>query len=555
MASSKPAQQNHVPPVLAEVVKYNFAIDTSGLVSVLTDMSNRVISLEKSRDDVYGMLKVAQNASEQLRSRVLELETQLALIPGATERTCTSIANAAISKLPKYAPQELFEAKNRQTATEIASITEEVAKINDKIGSKKDGEKALSDKAEKEVRTIIAFETVSCVRTVPDLIRLESALVDSEAASSKISAPRSKSIKAIEDNVTRIMSDVSKTTAAMKSNTEVMAEIQADSARAFEAVALLQEKSVSGPKQMMQKMLDNLDKQMRNFTISSVQEVEATLSTLDEKITELFTTKVNHHQVADSVSSALSKNNISVEVEAIRAALNTLSDRVSAAGKKNENSEEETDSLKKLEKSLSKLKHLLDDKLDKAVFEDSKLGSGEKKEDITAYMVSTGLQKCMSCNRPLPSEALHRGSKIMAAHMTPGVESSAADAFPHVHFAENVDRLRETALSAPLSRNKFHEIHTKAQADAIQAKLSLSMAEQGVVPKQLLSNHLTYSIMHGKLGPPPQTPVTAGTGPVTHEAVTPNPLQLDYGIDRTFKGIIPVSTHSDSHPSIVYCFK
>jgi len=482
------------------------------------------------------MLKVAQNASEQLRSRVTELEAQLAAIPGATERTCTSIVNSTISKLPKYAPLELFEAKTRQTATEVAAITEELEKINDKIGAKKEGEKALSEKAEKEVRTIIASETVSCVRTVPDLIRLESALVDSEAASSKLSAPRSKAIKAIEDNVTKIMSDVSKTTATMKLNSEVMADIQAESQRAFEAVALLQEKSVSGPKQMMQKMVDDLDKQLRNFTISSVQDVEATVTTMDEKITELFTTKVNQHQIADSVASALSKNNISVEVEAIRSALNTLSDQVTAAGKKNENSEEESDSLKKLEKSLSKLKHLLDEKLDKTVFEESKLSNGEKKEDITAYMVSTGLQKCMSCNRPLPLDAVHRGSKAMFAQVPPGVETASADAFPHVHFAENVDRLREIALSSPLSRNKFHEIPTKTQSEIFHAKMSLSMAEQGVIPKQSISSHLTYSILHGKHVPPPQSPVATGTG---HEAATPMPLQLDHGIDRTFKGIIP----------------
>lgn len=538
MASSK-----SVPPALAEVVKYNFAIDTSGLVSVLTDMANRVISLEKSKDEMSSMLKVSQNTSEQLRSRVSELEAQLAAVPGSIERTCTSITNVAISKLPKFAPLDLFEAKNRQTSHEVSAITEEIEKINEKIGAKKDSEKALSDSAEKEVRILIAADTASCVRTVPDLIRLESALVNAESTSSKILAPRSVQIKAIEDDVTKIMTEMSKTKASLKSSFEVMAEIKADSGRAFEAVAILQEKSVSGPKQMMQKMVDDLDKQLRNFTVSSVQDVETTITTMDEKITELFTTKVNHQQVADSVSSALSKSTISSEVEAIRNSLNSLSDHISAAAKKSEISESEGDSLKKLEKSLSKLKHLLDEKLDKSTFEDSKSNSTEKeKDEITAFMVSTGLQKCMSCNRPLPPEAVLRGSK---AHVVPGVEASTVDAFPHVHFAENVDRLRETALSAPLSRNKFHDFsHAKTQAEILHAKMSLSMAEQGVIPKQSHSSPLTYSILHSKQTPL-QSPSINGSWHGNQDLSMPPSVLLDHGIDRQFKGIVPVSNVLD----------
>jgi hypothetical protein len=530
MASSK-----FVPPALAEVVKYNFAIDTSGLVSVLTDMTNRVISLEKSKEEMSSMLKVSQNASEQLRSRVSELEAQLAAVPGSTERTCTSITNSALSKLPKYAPLDLFEAKCKQTSNEVAVITEEIANINEKIGAQKEGEKALTDKAEKEVRMLIAADTVSCVRTVPDLIRLESSLIDSESQTNRLLAPRSIQMKAIENDVTKMMSDVSKANASLKSSFEVMTDIKADSARAFEAVALLQEKSVSGPKQMMQKMVDDLDKQLRNFTVSSVQDVEATITSMDEKITELFTTKVNHQQVADSVNSALSKTTISSEVDAIRTALNSLSDKVSAAAKKSEISDTESDSLKKLEKSLSKLKNVLDEKLDKTVFEDSKLVSGDK-EEVTAYMVSTGLSKCMSCNRPLPPDAVQRGNK---AHVVP---TATADAFPHVHFAENVDLLRETAILAPLQRNKFHEIshtHTKPQSDILQAKMSLLMAEQGVIPRQSLGSPLTYSILHGKLAPPqsPNTGVLHGS----RDFITPLPTQLELGVDRTFKGIVPVS--------------
>jgi hypothetical protein len=531
MASSK-----FVPPALAEVVKYNFAIDTSGLVSVLTDMTNRVISLEKSKEEMSSMLKVSQNASEQLRSRVSELEAQLAAVPGSTERTCTSITNSALSKLPKYAPLDLFEAKCKQTSNEVAAITEEIANINEKIGAQKEGEKALTDKAEKEVRLLIAADTISCVRTVPDLIRLESSLIDSESQTNRLLAPRSIQMKAIENDVTKMMSDVSKANASLKSSFEVMADIKADSARAFEAVALLQEKSVSGPKQMMQKMVDDLDKQLRNFTVSSVQDVEATITSMDEKITELFTTKVNHQQVADSVNSALSKTTISSEVDAIRTALNSLSDKVSAAAKKSEISDTESDSLKKLEKSLSKLKNVLDEKLDKTVFEDSKLGSGDKeKEEVTAYMVSTGLSKCMSCNRPLPPDAVQRGNK---AHVVP---TATADAFPHIHFAESVDLLRETAILAPLQRNKFHEIsHNKPQSDILQAKMSLLMAEQGVIPKQSLGSPLTYSILHGKLVPP-QSPANTGVLHGSRDFITPLPTQLEIGVDRTFKGIVPVS--------------
>jgi hypothetical protein len=260
---------------------------------------------------------------------------------------------------------------------------------------------------------------------------------------------------------------------------------------------------------------------------------------MDEKITELFTTKVNHQQVADSVSSALSKTSITSEVQTIRNALNSLSDQVSAAAKKSEISETEGDSLKKLEKSLAKLKNLLDEKLDKTAFEESKSNGSEKeKDEVTAYMVSTGLQKCMSCNRPLPSDAVARAFK---AHVVPGVEAATADAFPHVHFAENVDRLRETALSAPLSRNKFHDVpHAKSQSDVLHAKLSLSMAEQGVVPKQSLSSPLTYSILHGKQAPP-QSPATISSWNANHDLVMPLPGQLDHGIERTFKGIVPVS--------------
>jgi hypothetical protein len=526
------------PPSLAEVVKYNFAIDTSGLVSVLTDMTNRVVSLEKSREEMSSLLKVSQNASEQLRLRVTELEGQLAAIPGATERTCSSIVNASISKLPKFAPLELFEAKGRQTSSDMASITEELEKINDKIGAKKDGEKALSDKAEKEVRMLIAADTVSCVRTVPDLVRLESSLMNSESTSNKLLAARSIQIKAIENDVSKMMVDLSKANASFKSSSEVMAEIKMDSLRAFEAVALLQEKAVSGPKQMMQKMVDDLDKQLRNFTVSSVQDVEATITTMDEKITELFTTKANHQQIADSVNSALKKATITSEVEAIRAALSSLSDQVSAAAK-NEISETESDSLKKLEKSLSKLKNLLDEKLDKTVFEESKSNSGEKeKDEVTAYMVSTGLQKCMSCNRPLPSEVVQRGSK---AHVVPGVDAATADSFPHVHFAENVDLLRETALVAPLSRNKFHEnSHSKTHSEILHAKMALSMAEQGVVPKQIISSPLTYSILHGKQAPP-QSPANSSLWHGNHDSITPLP---DHGIDRTFRGIVPVSNEN-----------
>jgi hypothetical protein len=406
------------------------------------------------------------------------------------------------------------------------------------IGAKKESEKALSDKAEKEVRSLIAADTASCVRTVPDLIRLESALVNSESTSNKVLAVRSIQIKAINDDMVKMLSEVSKAKDSLKSSFEVMADLKADSARALEAVALLQEKSISGPKQMMQKMVDDLDKQLRNFTVSSVQDVEATITNMDEKITELFTTKVNHQQVADSVSSALSKTTITSEVQAIRNSLNSLSDQVSAAAKKTEISETEGDSLKKLEKSLSKLKQLLDEKLDKTVYEESKSNSGEKeKDDVTAYMVSTGLQKCMSCNRQLPVEAVLRGSK---AHVVPGVESATTDAFPHIHFAENVDRLRETAISAPLSRNKFHDLpHTKSQADILHAKMTLSMAEQGVIPKQSLSSPLTYSILHAKHAPP-QSPASAGSWHGHHDFSVPLPGHLDTGIDKTFKGIVPV---------------
>lgn len=534
MSSSKLVQ-----PTLADVVKYNFAIDTSGLVSVLTDMTNRVIFLEKSREEMASMLKVSQNASEQLRLRVAELESQVNAIPNATERTCTSIVNSSISKLPKFATLELFEAKGRQTSNEVAAITEELDKINDKIGAKKEGEKVLSDKAEKEVRMLIAADTLSCVRTVPDLIRLESSLMDSESNSNKLLAARSIQIKAIENDVSKIMLDLSKTNASLKSSSEVMADIKIDSLRAFEAVALLQEKSVTGPKQMMQRMVDDLDKQLRNFTVSSVQDVESTISTMDEKITELFTTKANHQQIADSVNSALKKATLTSEVEAIRAALSSLSDQVSAATK-SEVSETESDSLKKLEKSVSKLKNLLDEKLDKSVFEESKSSGGEKEKDdvVTAYMVSTALQKCMSCNRPLPLEVVQRGSK---AHVVPGVDVSTADSFPHVHFAENVDLLRETSVSAPLPRNRFHEIsHAKTQSDILHTKMALSMAEQGVIPKQNISSPLTYSILHGKQAPQfPQSPVHSSLWQGNHESIVAS--LPDHGIDRTFRGIAPVS--------------
>ena len=515
---------------------------------MLTDMTNRVIFLEKSREEMSSMLKVSQNASEQLRLRVTELEAQLIAIPGATERICTSIVNSSISKLPKFAPLELFEAKGRQTSNEIAAITEELDRINDKIGAKKEGEKVLSDKAEKEVRMLIAADTVSCVRTVPDLVRLESSLMDSESASNKLLSARSIQIKVIENDVAKIMLDVSKTNAALKSSSEVMADIKTDSLRAFEAVALLQEKSVTGPKQMMQRMVDDLDKQLRNFTVSSVQDVESTITSMDEKITELFTTKANHQQIADSVNSALKKATLTSEVEAIRAALIVLSDKVSAATK-NETSETESDSLHKLEKSVSKLKIMLDEKLDKSAFEESKSNGGEKEkeETITAYMVSTALQKCMSCNRPLPSEVVQRSSK---AHVVPGVDAATADSFPHVHFAENVDLLREIALSAPLSRNKFHEMpHAKTHSDILHTKMALSLAEQGVIPKQNLSSPLTYSILHGKQAPPlPQSPANSSFWQGNHESIASLP---DHGIDRTFRGIVPVS---DAHFTHIHCY-
>jgi hypothetical protein len=539
MSSSK-----SVPPALAEVIKYNFAIDTSGLILVLTDMTNRVTTLEKSREELASMLKVSQNASEQLRLRVAELEAQIIAIPGATERTCSSIVNSSISKLPKFVPLDIFEAKGRQTSNDIATITEELDKINDKIGAKKEGEKALSDRAEKEVRMLIATDTESCVRTVPDLIRLESSLMDSESKSNKLLAARSIQIKAIENDVTKIMLDLSKANASLKSSSEVMADIKTDSLRAFEAVALLQEKSITGPKQMMQKMVDDLDKQLRNFTISSVQDVESSVSSMDEKITELFTTKANHQQIADSVNSALKRATLTSEVEAIRAALNSLSDQVSAASK-NENSETESDSLKKLEKSVSKLKHLLDEKLDKAAFEESKSNSAEKEKDevVTAYMVSTVLQKCMSCNRPLPSEVVQRGSK---AHVVPGVDAATADSFPHIHFAESVDLLRETSLSAPLSRNKFHDFsHSKSQSDILHTKMALSMAEQGVIPKQNLSSPLTYSILHGKQAPlVSQSPAHSSFWQGNHESIAFLP---DQGTDKTFRGIVPVSNVHVTH--------
>jgi hypothetical protein len=334
--------------------------------------------------------------------------------------------------------------------------------------------------------------------------------------------------------------DVSRTQAALKTSSEVMAEIKTDSARAFEAVAALQENTVSGPRLMMQKMVDDLNKQLRNFTISSVQDVQTTITTIDEKISELFTMKVSHQQVADSINSALSKTTIMKEIEIIRTGLNSLSDQVSVASKKIENSELENESLKKLQKSVSKLKQLVDEKLDKTTFEDSRASSGDKeKDEITAYMVSTGLHKCMSCNRPLPCETVQRGSK---SHVIPGVDSAASDAFPHIHFAENVDLLRETAVASPLSRNRYHEVcHSKTQAEILHAKMTISLAEKGIIPKHMLSSPSTYSILPSKQLPPPHSPVNLMPG--KHDLSTMLSGQPDFGIDRTFKGIVPVSRY------------
>jgi hypothetical protein len=57
----------------------------------------------------------------------------------------------------------------------------------------------------------------------------------------------------------------------------------------------------------------------------------------------------------------------------------------------------------------------------------------------------------------------------------------------------------------------------------------------------MLSSPSTYSILPSKQLPPPHSPVNLMPG--KHDLSTMLSGQPDFGIDRTFKGIVPVSRY------------